>query len=280
MSDSPFRDEIAANRANWDARAEIHAHSSFYDVKGFIDNPEAISREVEWDRRVVGDVRGKDLLHLQCHIGTDTLSWARLGAHVVGLDLSSKSLHYARRLAADAGADIEFVCGNVLEADRLVGGRTFDVVYTSVGVLCWIPDIRQWARAVAACVRPGGLFYIRDNHPILSTLEYERDDRQLVVVSDYFDDNAYRDEYPYTYTGDETLVGSPVNYQWTHSLGAIITALIEHGLQIQKVDELDWLDWRPFKWMVQDENGRWRFPAGHPRLPLAFSILARCPNST
>lgn len=278
MSDESFSDQIEVNRANWDARAEIHARSSFYDLEQYIQNPSAISSVVEWDRRLIGDVKGLDLLHLQCHIGTDTLSWARLGAHVVGLDLSPKSLRIARELAKKTGSEIEFVCGDVRQADRLVR-RQFDIVYTSVGVLCWNPDIRQWATAVAACVRPGGRFYIRDHHPILSTFEYGRDDSQIVCIHNYFTDQPNRYETDVTYTGDETPVASPINYQWTHSMGDIITALAENGLRIEKVEELDWLDWQPFPWMIEKEKGRWHVPSGHPRLPLAFSILASRPTS-
>lgn len=187
------------------------------------------------------------------------------------------SLVFARDLAKRTGTDVQFVCGDVREADRLVG-RQFDIVYTSVGVLCWVPDIRQWARAVAACVRPGGRFYIRDGHPIVSTFEYDRDDSQIVYVEDYFNDQPQRYDYSHTYTGDETPLASTVNYQWIHGLGAIITALAEHGLRIEKVEEFDWMDWQPFPWMIQGEDGSWRFPPGHPRLPLSFAILASRPS--
>lgn len=215
------------------------------------------------------------MLHLQCHIGTDTVSWARLGAHVVGLDFSPDALAIARRFAADAGVQIQFVEGDARQADRVVG-RLFDIVYASVGVLCWIPDVREWARAAAACLRPGGRLYLWDGHPVLSTFDYRRADGLLVCIADYFrDGEPERDEYPYSYTGDELPTFARENYQWNHGIGEIVTAFAEAGLVIERLDEYDWLDWQAFPQMVQNRDGRWRFPRGSPRLPLSYAILAR-----
>ena len=278
MPTSKFAEEMRANQANWDSRAAVHERSVFYNLREYVENPTLISSTVDWDRRTIGDVNGLEVVHLQCHIGTDTISLARLGARVVGLDFSAESLRVARQLAADTGAKAEFVFGNVLEADRLLG-RQFDLVYTSVGVLCWLPDVRRWASSVAACVRPGGRFYIRDSHPLLAAIDYERDDDSVVLVHDYLEDGqGDRYEGLYTYTGDDTPLSSPVAYEWRHSLGSIITALIESGLRIDLVEEHDWVDWQAFPWMVEESKGRWRFPTGHPRLPLAFSLLATKPE--
>ncbi len=277
MAEDAFDKELAANRANWDARAAVHAGSAFYDLEHYADDPQAISTIVEWDRRLLGNVEGLDLLHLQCHIGTDTISWARLGANVTGLDFSSESLRVAKDLASRAGAGVEFVYGDVRQADQVLG-RQFDLVYTSVGVLCWLPDIREWAKAASACLRPGGRLYLRDGHPLLATFDYDRDDSLVVCKGDYYGDGSpQRFDDGYTYTGDLTRLTSPVAYEWTHGLGAILTALAEQDLRIHRVEEYDWLDWKLFPWMIEEPGGRWRFPPGHPRLPLAFSILAARP---
>lgn len=275
MQASDFSKEMAANRKNWDARAGLHAKSEAYELQRYLDDPTAISSVVDWDRRLLGDVSGLDLLHLQCHIGTDTVSWARLGARVVGLDFSSAALEIARRFAADAGADVEFVQGNALDTDRVVR-RTFDIVYASIGVLCWIPDVRAWAKAAAACVRPGGRLYLRDTHPLLATFDDRRTDGLMVCIDDYFrDGRAQREEHPYSYTGDEIPAPARENYQWNHGLGEVITAFAEQGLRVERVDEYAWLDWQAFPQMTPDEEGRWHFPPGSPRLPLDYSILAR-----
>jgi len=194
MPEEIFAAEVAANQANWEARAMLHAKFSFYNVDRYVAEPELISGVVEWDRRILGDVKGLDMLHLQCHIGTDSLSWARLGARVTGLDFSRESLRAAEELCRRAGAEVTFVQGDVRRAHQLLK-RQFDIVYTSVGVLCWLPDIYAWAEAVAACVRPGGRFYIRGGHPLISTFEYGRDDTLLVCRSHYFTDGGWTGSY-------------------------------------------------------------------------------------
>lgn len=299
-------DALAANKANWDARAVVHSQSTYYDVGRYIHDPRAISGVVAWDRQLLGDVAGMDMLHLQCHIGTDTISWARLGARVVGLDLSPESLRIARDLSERAGVQVEYVVGNVMEADRLVG-RQFDIVYASVGILCWVPDVDGWARAAAASLRPGGRLYLRDDHPVIAMLEpsatgpsgatanvglgvgwtpvgiphgsgvvgFGADLAPLSWTGDYFSNDAERIDSPYTYTGDAIRSTATVSYQWTHSLGAILTALAGQGLRIEQVEELDWSDWQPFPDMVLDASGRSRLPAGGPRIPLSFFVLAK-----
>lgn len=271
------RELLAANRANWNARAVVHAASPFYNIERYVDDPSAISDVVRWDSQQLGDVAGLELLHLQCHIGTDSISWARLGADVVGLDFSVESVRKARDLSARSRTSVMLVCADVLDASNVLT-RRFDVVYASVGVLCWIPDITRWAAAAAACLRPGGRLYLRDGHPIKDTFDYSRNDDRVVCVGDYFGEGEpFRDDAGYTYTGDDVRLESPVNFQWTHPLGSIVTALVDNGLRIESLTELDWIDWPAFPWMVRDADGRWRFPPGHPRLPLAFAITAGKP---
>lgn len=266
---------LAANRANWDARAGVHATSPFYDVAQYVRDRDAISSVVEWDRAFFGSLAGLDVLHLQCHIGTDSISLARLGANVTAVDFSPKSLAIGRELAAEADTPVRFVCADVRSVDRLLRQR-FDLVYASVGVLCWIPSFAEWARAAASCVRSGGRLYLRDGHPIKDTIDHQRDDEQVVCVEDYFAEGiAVKDDSGYTYTGDEARLTSPVNYQWLHTMGTIVSAVAAAGLTVERLVELDWLDWQAFPWMVRDEDGRWRFPEGHPRVPLAFSLSAR-----
>lgn len=274
VSSSDRSELLAANRANWNARAIVHATSEFYDVQRYIDGRTTISDVVDWDRRALGDVTGLDILHLQCHIGTDTISWARLGAQVTGLDFSEQSLRIARDLAARTGTHARFVCADVCTADQVLL-QEFDLVYASVGVLCWIPSFDDWARAASACVRPGGRLYLRDGHAIHDTIDYRRTDGQVVCVGDYFGGNApYKSESDYTYTGDDVRLDAPLNFEWTHPISKIITALIANGLRIDRFDEMDWLDSQALPWMVKDPDGHWRLPEGGPRLPLSFSIVA------
>ena len=162
-------DHLDANRANWDDRVEGHLADSEYRVDDLLANPDFVSREVAFAVAEMGSVCGVRLAHLQCHIGTDTISMARLGAKVTGLDFSPRSIEAASSLARDCGVDARFVLGDVHDAPALLGEQ-FDVVYTGVGSLCWLPDVRRWAAAAAACVRPGGLLYLHEVHPTVQSL--------------------------------------------------------------------------------------------------------------
>jgi SAM-dependent methyltransferase len=163
----------------------------------------------------------------------------------------------------------------VRTADRVLA-RDFDVVYASVGVLCWVPSFTEWVRAAAGCVRPGGRLYLRDGHPITDTFDHDRRDGEVVCVGDYFAEGIpIRDDSGYTYTGDETRIDPPVTYEWVHGLGTIITEIAKAGLRVEQLVELDWLDWKRFPSMECDTDGRWRFPQEAPRVPLAFAIQAR-----
>ena len=171
------RQELDDNRKLWDAWTAIHTTGAFYDVQRFRDDQNDI-RIAAWEREEVGDVSGASLLHLQCHFGLDTLSWARLGAaRVTGVDFSEPAIAFARELAADVGlADrASFVASNVYDAPAALSGETFDVVYTSRGVLSWLPDLEPWANAVVACLAPGGTFFINEAHPVFWTIADEQE---------------------------------------------------------------------------------------------------------
>ena len=196
-------DHLAANRANWDDRVEGHLADSEYRVDELVANPDFVSREVAFAVAEMGSVRGVRLAHLQCHIGTDTISMARLGAKVTGLDFSPRSIEAASALARDCGVDARFVLGDVHDAPALLGEQ-FDVVYTGVGSLCWLPDVRRWAAAAAACVRPGGLLYLHEVHPTVQSLgdDWRPDGPRLEFP--YFETpepDAFDTEASYTGTG-------------------------------------------------------------------------------
>jgi len=181
--------EVAANRRNWDERVPVHLVA--YGTDAFVADPRRLSDVAREDLALMaphlpeGSVAGLDLLHLQCHIGTDTLSFARLGARVTGVDLSPAAVDAARGLARRAGLEATFVESEATAAADVLG-RQFDVVHTSIGALCWLPDLEAWARAVARLLRPGGLLFVRDSHPVLAALDDERDDDQLVLTHRYF----------------------------------------------------------------------------------------------
>ena len=267
-----------ANLLNWDERVGIHAISKDYDLAGFVADSTRLSNVVRYDRARLGDIAGLDVLHLQCHIGTDTLSLARLGARsVTGLDFSPAALTTARSLAAQAGARIAYVESELYSAPAALHDARFDLVYTGVGAINWLPDIRAWARVVATSLRPGGRLFIRDGHPMLYTLDQQRTDQLLVVAQPYFEQQQpQRWEEAHTYT-DGVALHNRVNFEWSHGLGEIVQAVIDAGLVVTQLIEHTEMPWRAFPWMVAAGED-WILPSGRERVPLMFTLIATRPN--
>jgi len=221
---------IAANRTHWDARAGVHAGSRYYDLAGVRDRGPAPI--VGPDEAEVGPVAGKRLLHLHCHIGTDTLRWAALGARVIGADLSPGSLAVARSLATDAGLPARFVESDVYDLPAVLSEQ-FDIVYASYGVLCWVPDLPRWAAVVAGFVAPHGFAYLADGHPFDVAVDPERFGR-----SGYFDRGPRRCDVDRSYVeATAPPIDQPVGWQWFHPLGDVVSAFAATGLQIDFLHE-------------------------------------------
>lgn len=264
------------NRANWDDRAEAHAASADYGVARFAADPAHLSDVVTFDRPRLGDVTGLRGVHLQCHIGTDTVSLARLGARMTGLDFSSRSLEQARRLAAAVGAEIDFVESELYAAVDALGGETFDLVYTGIGALCWLPDIRRWAQTVAALLKPGGRLFLREGHPVLWSLDYDRTDDLLVLQEPYFEQ-----ERPQVYTETGTYVDTDavftrnVTHEWNHGLGEIVSAVLEHGLTVTGLIEHDTVPWDALPGRMRKvAGGEWQLTDRPERLPHTYTLTA------
>jgi SAM-dependent methyltransferase len=261
---------IATNRLLWDERAPMHAASEFYDLAGFRAGADVLDR---FQLDEVGDVAGKDLVHLQCHIGLDTLAWARRGARVTGLDFSRPATEVAHSLADELGmADhATFVTADVYDAARVLGDQRFDIVYTGGGALCWLPDLTRWARVVAGLLRPGGLAYIAEFHPFTDILDHERGNE---VVADYFTKgpSTYDIQGSYADRSADTVHNTAT--EWHHTLGEIVTALADTGLRIEFLHEHDTTLFQRFGGLIRDD-GRYRFPDGRPRSPLMYSLRAR-----
>jgi len=264
-----------ANRKNWDERAPIHARSRMYDVEAFAADPRRLSDVVSFDLPYLDELSGKSAVHLQCHIGTDTLSLARLGATVTGIDQSDVSLTHARELFATTATEGAFVRANVYDAPTALG-RRFDLVYTGVGALNWLPDIDRWAGVVAALLQPGGSLYLREGHPVLWALA-ETTDGSLRFEYPYFEtDEPIVWDTNETYTdGDTASVTHTKNYEWNHGLGEIFGALLAHGMVIENFVEHRSCDWRALDHMVV-EDGRYVLPSDQRDLmPLMYTLVAR-----
>lgn len=270
-------DYIAANRENWDDRAELHAarDGSGYEAQRYVEQPEALSDVVRFDRPLLGDIDGLRAVHLQCHIGTDTLSLARLGAQVTGLDFSERAVAEARRLVAETGDAVDFVQADVRAAAEALPNGAFDLVYTGIGALCWLPSVEEWARVVAALLAPGGFLFIREGHPILWAMDESLDD-DLHLRFPYFEHEApteWDDDQSYVPTAKP--VQASKTYEWNHSLGEIVTALINAGLRIDFLVEHDSVPWEALPGqMVLRPGGEWALAERSGVMPLSYTLRA------
>ncbi|MFE2227251.1 class I SAM-dependent methyltransferase [Streptomyces kronopolitis] len=266
---------LLANQANWDARTPVHVASDFYGLDGS-RTAEDWFAPFEWTD--LGDLAGREVLHLQCHLGTETAAFAERGAaHTVGLDFSAAAVAEARRLAGEADRSVEFVRSDVHRAVEALGGRRFDVVYTGKGALCYLPDLAAWAEVVSALLRPGGTLYLVEFHPLLDALgptpSPER--QQLRLHHDYLAGRGpLRSDTPCTYTDGPPVRGATTSYEWRHGLGEVVSAVIGAGLTLQLVRETELLPWKRFDAMVPAENGWWRLPPSEPIIPLLYALRA------
>jgi SAM-dependent methyltransferase len=265
------------NRANWDERVAAHAASPDYAVSRFRDDPGFLSGVVTFDRPRLGDISGLAAVHLQCHIGTDTVSLARLGADMTALDFSAPALEQARKLADAAGVSIDFVESDLYGAPEALGRERFDLVYTGVGALCWLPDVRRWAEVVASLLRPGGRLFIREGHPVLWALADPLPQGTLAIDYPYFEQSEplVWDEGG-TYVETDQEFTHTVTHEWNHGIGEILSAVLEAGLGVTSFEEHDSVPWNAFPgWMTDIGGGEFRLSDRPERLPHSYTLQAR-----
>lgn len=260
------QDYLSTNRTLWNNKIDVHLRSAFYDLDGFRAGKSSL-QDIELEQ--LGDIRGKKVLHLQCHFGQDTLSLARLGAQVTGLDLSDKAIDAARKLARELNLEARFVCGDVFEADRLLEGETFDLIFTTYGVLGWLPELQSWGRVIGRLLRPGGELLLVEFHPVIWL----------------FDDNFERVAYPYFNRGPivEESIGTyadrdaplrDASYSWPYAFCDIFSALLGNGMQIEDFREYDYSPYDCFLNTVPMEKG-FQIRGMEGNMPMVFSVRAR-----
>jgi SAM-dependent methyltransferase len=265
------------NRANWNERVPAHVASPGYAVSRFLEDRAYLSDVVRYDLPLLGDVAGLRGVHLQCHIGTDTVSLARLGASMTGLDFSEPALVAARSLAAATAVDATFVQAELYDALQVLERGGYDLVYTGIGALCWLPDIRRWATLVGSLLRPGGRLFLREGHPMLWAIDDQRDDDLLAVKYPYFETAE-----PVLFTDGGTYVETDAVFEhnttasWNHGLGEIITALIDAGLAITGLVEHNSVPWDalPGKMELAGDPAEWRLAQAPDRLPHSYTLQA------
>ena len=264
------------NRLSWDELAPAHAASPEYGFQRFADDPTHLSEVVRFDLPRLGDISGLRGVHLQCHIGTDTVSLSRLGARMTGLDFAARALAEGRRLATLANADVDFVEAELYDAPSVLPNGAFDLVYTGVGALCWLPDIAGWARVVATLLRPGGRLFIREGHPIMWTLDEKRADGLISVEYPYFEAaGAVAFDEPGTYVTTDVEFEHTVTWSWNHGLAEIVTAVMDAGMRLTMLEEHLSVPWRALDHgMEATADGEWRIVDRPLRIPLSYTIQA------
>lgn len=260
-----MEDYIKINRELWNKKTPVHIASKFYDIDGFL-NGRCSLNPIELD--ALGDVKGRSLLHLQCHFGLDSLSWARLGAKVTGIDLSDKAIEKARELNNELGLDAEFICSDVYELDKVLD-KQYDIVFTSYGTIGWLPELNKWAEIINRFLKPGGTFLIVEFHPVVWM----------------FDDNFTRFEYSYfnaapivevikgTYADKDADINHE-SYGWNHPLSDIFSALLEQNLHIAEFKEYPFSFYDCFNKTVKNTEGHFQIKGLEGKLPLMYSIKA------
>lgn len=248
---------LKTNKESWNKRTEIHIQSKFYDVEGFRKGNNTL-QEIELSE--LGDVSGKSLLHLQCHFGLDTLSWARMGAKVTGVDLSSTAIDKAKSLTIETGLDANFICSDVYSFGD-VSQEQFDVVFTSYGVLCWLPDLHKWADIIARSLKPGGTFYIAEFHPFYDVLS----------GYSYFHCEEPEIEQEGTYTENDTGETSTL-ITWAHPISEVINALINAGIKISQFNEYPYSPYNCFEGLTEREKGRFYLDHQGHDMPMVYTI--------
>jgi SAM-dependent methyltransferase len=270
-------DYQAINHANWESRVVHHAASDLYDIERYKTDPTHLSSTVEFDVPRLGSLEGLDVVHLQCHMGNDTLSLARLGARATGLDFSESAIEVAREVSAAGGPHVDYVVADVYDAVEVLGAERFDRVFTGIGALCWLPDIRRWAATVAGLLRPGGELFIREGHPVLWAMDDPRPDGLVALEHPYFEtDGVHFTDEDTSYVDHDEPLAAPEIIHFNHGLAEIFNALWGSGFEITMFDEHDSVPWSALGDQMEDiGGGEFRLIDRPERLPHSYTLRAR-----
>jgi len=260
-----YKEFFEVNRSTWNNKVKVHANSDMYNLKAFKSGKSSL---MPYELEVLNNVQGKSLLHLQCHFGQDTLSWSRLGAKCVGVDISDEGIKLAKTLNTELNLDAEFVCCNVLDTSKYIN-ETFDIVFTSYGTIGWLPNLKPWGRMIAERLNKGGTFFIAEFHPIVWMFDYTKDNPEIRYG--YHQNEAIYEEYEGTYADTESKMVSK-EYGWNHGLGKVITALTEAGLTIDFLKEHDESPYNVLPNLIRTASGMYKSKTN--LYPLIFTLKA------
>jgi ubiquinone/menaquinone biosynthesis C-methylase UbiE len=256
---------IETNRSLWNKKTDVHVKSEFYDVESFKKGMSSLNfAEIEG----LGDVKGKTILHLQCHFGMDSLSLSRMGAEVTGIDLSDRAVETAKNLNAELGLNAEFICSDVYDLKKVLD-KKFDIVFTSYSTIGWLPDMDKWAEVISHFLKPGGMFYIIEFHPVV----WMFDDNFTGFQYSYFNDEAIIEEVSGSYADRDADINH-LSYGWNHPISEVLTALLKQNLTIAEFKEYPFSFYNCFNNTVKSSSGYWEIKGMEGKLPLMYSIKA------
>lgn len=263
---SPEENYLELNRRLWNARVESHLNSAFYDLEGFkLGRNSLTGPELE----LIGDVKGKKILHLQCHFGQETISLARLGASTVGIDLSDKAIDAAKQLSKELGTDAEFACCNIYDLPKHLHSK-FDMVFTSYGTIGWLPDLQKWAQVISHFLKPGGEFVFVEFHPVV----WMFDEMFEIIEYSYFKAQAIIENE----TGSYADRGSGIQTQsvsWNHSMSEVVNNLLEQGLSLERLNEYVYSPYDCFRRTIESAPGQFQIAHLKEKLPMVYAIKAK-----
>lgn len=257
------------NKKRWDEMSGIHAKSEYYGLEEFKQSHNSLYGT---EQKELGDISGKSLLHLMCHFGMDSLSLAKKGAIVTGLDFSGKMIERARNLSKELGISAKFVQGNVFDAPELISEK-FDVVYATYGILCWLPDLTELFKVVFDMLKQGGFFYLADIHPVGMTIDYNYKEGFLAIDPYFAEKRAYKIDDDRTYTDTENKIQNTVSYEWVHTISDIINGVVTSGLKIDFFHEFPYGVFQMHPKMERREDKHWYFSDPSKfTMPMMFSL--------
>lgn len=260
---------IEINRQSWNNRIETHLKSEFYDLNGFLKGKTSLN---DIELNLLGGVKGKTILHLQCHFGQDTISLSRLGAEVTGIDLSDKAIESAKRIAKDTNSNAIFICCDIYDLPNHLD-KQFDIVFTSYGTIGWLPNLDKWAKIVSKYLKPDGRFVFVEFHPVV----WMFDDKFEKIGYNYFNSGAILETEDGTYA-DKTADISQECVMWNHGLGEVINNLIKNGLELETLDEFNYSPYNCFNRTIEFEPKKYRIEHLDNKIPMVYSINATKKN--
>lgn len=264
-----MEDYIEVNKKLWNDKVEIHANSEFYDVDAFITGKQVLNA-IELD--LLGNLNGKSVLHLQCHFGQDSIELSRMGARVLGVDLSDKAIDKAKWLADQCGMNTKFVCADVYDAPNHIDEK-FDFVFTSYGTVGWLPDMDRWAAVVNHFLKPDGKFVFAEFHPVVWMMDYEFSK----IDYSYFNIEPIIEEEPGTYTNPEAPIKNK-EISWNHPISEVVGALLKQGLNLKELHEFDYSPYPCFKNLLKLEDKKYQIKGLEGKIPMVYSLLMNKPS--